>query len=125
MIQGGGSLSLALKSGQRLRISSNVLRQKLERDEAPEPGVLSFVNHTHAATAELFDDAVVRNGLSNKGERVSHWAGILVFAKTGCQRIARIAANCRSFLAMQEEASCPFVPLRQVRIIAPFTAPAA
>jgi hypothetical protein len=31
-----------------------------------ELGVFGFVNDTHTATAELFDDAVVRDGLADK-----------------------------------------------------------
>jgi hypothetical protein len=29
--------------------------------------ILGFVNHTHPATAQLLDDAVVRNGLPDHG----------------------------------------------------------
>ena len=32
-----------------------------------QPGVLSFINHTHTASTELFNDAVMRNGLANHG----------------------------------------------------------
>jgi hypothetical protein len=32
-----------------------------------EPRVLSFIDNTHPATTELFDDAVVRDGLANLG----------------------------------------------------------
>jgi hypothetical protein len=48
---------------QSLAISGYVFREKLEGHEAVEPGVLGLVDNTHPATAELLDDAVVRDGL--------------------------------------------------------------
>jgi hypothetical protein len=37
------------------------MRQKLERDEAVELEVLGFVDHAHAAAAELGEDFIVGN----------------------------------------------------------------
>src|ERR1039457_2548210 len=59
VIQRGGSLGLALKSGEYLRVASNILRQELEGDEAMQPSVLSLVHHTHTAATKFLDDAVV------------------------------------------------------------------
>ena len=67
MIQRGGGASLALEPAQRLPVASQIVRQELERDEATEPGVLRFVDHAHAAAAELLDDAVVGEGLADQG----------------------------------------------------------
>ena len=64
------SLGFALKAAECLRVFGDG-GQKLERDKATELHVLSFVNHTYPAAAELFDNAVMRNGLPN------HWAEIL------------------------------------------------
>ena len=36
-----------------------------QRDETMEAGVFSFVNDSHPATAEFFDDSVVRDSLTN------------------------------------------------------------
>ena len=44
----------------------NTFRQEFQRDEATKLGVLSLVNHTHAATAQLLDDAVVGDGLTDE-----------------------------------------------------------
>jgi hypothetical protein len=41
-------------------------RKKFQGDEAPEFGVLGFVDPTHAAAAKLLDDAVVRDGLADQ-----------------------------------------------------------
>src|ERR1700694_907130 len=58
MIEGRGGLGLAAKSLQRLAVFGDILGEKLQRDETVKPCVLSFVNNSHAAAAELFDDAV-------------------------------------------------------------------
>src|SRR5712692_161102 len=62
MIQSRRRLRLALEAGQCLRVSGNLLRQKLESDETVEPSVLSLIHNTHTPAAQLFDDAVVRDG---------------------------------------------------------------
>jgi hypothetical protein len=54
----------AAKTLQRLRILGNILGKELEGDRAAEHGVLGLVNHTHAATAQLLDDPVMRDGLA-------------------------------------------------------------
>jgi hypothetical protein len=51
-----------LQAGQCLRVSCNLLRQKLESDETVEPSVFGFVNDTHPPAAQPFDDAIVRDG---------------------------------------------------------------
>ncbi len=66
MIQRRCGFGFELKTGERLRIMSNLLGQELERDEAMQPHVLGLINHPHAAAAEFLDDAVVRDGLSNQ-----------------------------------------------------------
>jgi hypothetical protein len=39
--------------------------QEFQGNEAAEFGVLGFVDHTHAASADFFDDNVVRYGLAD------------------------------------------------------------
>src|SRR5690242_5602094 len=65
VIQSGSSLSLALESGKGLRIAGNIIGQEFEGDEAVQASVFNLINHTHAAPAELFDDAVVRDSLAD------------------------------------------------------------
>src|SRR6266571_97296 len=64
MIQSRRRLRLALEAGECLRVSGNLLRQKLESDETMEPSVLSLIDNTHSAATQLIDDAVVRDGLA-------------------------------------------------------------
>jgi hypothetical protein len=59
-----------------LRILSNLVREELEGNEAVQLYVLSFVDHTHPAAAQLPDDAVVRDGLAH------HWRRILLWGST-------------------------------------------
>jgi hypothetical protein len=52
-----------LKPGEGLRIPGDLFGQKLERDETVETSILRFVDDAHAATAKLFKDAVMGDGL--------------------------------------------------------------
>ncbi len=67
MVQGRRGARLSAKTFQRLRVFCNILRQELQSDKATEFDVLGLVDHTHPATAQLLDDAVVRDGLTD------HW----------------------------------------------------
>ena len=48
---------------------AEMMRQKFERDETVEFGVLSFVDNTHAAFTELLEDFVMRYGFANHNVR--------------------------------------------------------
>ena len=61
MIQRRSRTRFAAEALQRSRITRHIVRQELERDEASQARVLGLVDDTHAATAELFDNAIVRD----------------------------------------------------------------
>ena len=63
VVQGGGGLGFAAKSLERLAVLGEFFRQEFQGNEATETGVLGLVDDAHAAAAQLFDDAVVRDGL--------------------------------------------------------------
>src|ERR1039458_928883 len=63
--QCGGGLGFAVEAAERLRVFAYVVRQEFERDKATDFDILSLVDDTHAATAELLDDAIVRDGLTD------------------------------------------------------------
>jgi hypothetical protein len=63
MIQGRCGLRFALEAAQDLRVFRNLVRQELQGDKAVQLYVLSLVDHAHTTAAELFYDAIVRNGL--------------------------------------------------------------
>ncbi len=62
VIQCGGSLGFTLKAAQSLRIAGYFFGKKFQCDETVETRVFGFVDDAHAAAAEFFDDAVMRNG---------------------------------------------------------------
>ena len=49
--------------------AGNFIGQELQGDEAVQTSVLGLVHYAHAAAAELFDDAVVRDGLADHESR--------------------------------------------------------
>jgi hypothetical protein len=53
------------KALECLLVARDVIGEKLERYEPPQLGVFGLVNHAHAATTQLFDDVVMRNGLAD------------------------------------------------------------
>jgi hypothetical protein len=67
VIECGCSLGLAFKTCDCLSVTSNLVRQNFERHEAMETCVLCFKHNPHTAAAQLFDDAVVRDGLAYHG----------------------------------------------------------
>ena len=64
MVQGGCGLGFALEAGQRLRVAGHFLGQKLEGHKAVQTRVFRFVDDAHPAAAQLLDNAVVRNRLT-------------------------------------------------------------
>ena len=73
MVQGGGSFSFALESSDGLGIAGKLIGQELQGNEAVKPRVLGFVDDTHTAAAQLLDDAVVQDGLTDELGRRGHW----------------------------------------------------
>ena len=55
---------------QRISIRGHVTRKKLHRHRTMEAGVLSAIDHAHAATAEFRDDPVVRDSGADQGHGV-------------------------------------------------------
>jgi hypothetical protein len=52
-------------------IRAEMMGEKFQGDEALKLEVLGFVNHAHAAAAELFDDFVVGDGLAEHNSALS------------------------------------------------------
>jgi len=67
MVECGGGLRLALEATERLRVARHLVRQKLQRHHAVQAGVLSLEDNAHTAAAQLFQDAVVGDSLTNHG----------------------------------------------------------
>src|SRR5579863_8208046 len=99
MVQRRGGARFALKTFESLRIGCDVLGKKFESDEAAEFGVFGFVDDAHSAAAEFFDDAVMRNGLSDEGGGIGHredsMGGWLREANSECGTCSRWSGGCR------------------------------
>ena len=65
VVEGGAGLGLAPEPLQGDLVAEELLRQELQRDESVEAGVLGPVDDAHAPGAQLFDDAVVGDGLAD------------------------------------------------------------
>ena len=62
---------LASEAFERLWVVGNLIRQEFQGDETSEFDILGLVDHPHAASAQVFEDAVVRNGLADHGRKDS------------------------------------------------------
>src|ERR1700736_4767960 len=71
MIQGRGCSSFTLEPLKRLRIVCQFFREKLQCDVAAELQVFRLIHHTHTATAEFLEDAVMRDGLADHDTRAA------------------------------------------------------
>jgi hypothetical protein len=65
MIESGGGKGLALEAFAGRGIVFHFRGKKLQRDAAPQLEVFRFVDHAHPAAAELRQDAIVRDGLTD------------------------------------------------------------
>jgi hypothetical protein len=62
VVQGRCGTGLPAETLQRLRIMRQFLGKELQRNGAVKIGVHCLVNHAHTTPANLFKDAVARNG---------------------------------------------------------------
>jgi len=65
VVQSRRRLGLSSKSLNRGGTSLGLRRKKFQRNHALQAGVFRFVHYPHAATTQPFDDAVVRNDVTN------------------------------------------------------------
>ena len=93
MIQRRSRSGFAPETFQCLRVASDFVGQELERDKAARRGVFGLVDHAHAAAAELFDDAVVRDRLAD------HWRESYV-CKTGKSMKVNGVGQCVQSIAV-------------------------
>ena len=78
----------AVRASRRKRLSASgsparSWRQELQRDGRLQPRVLGFVDDAHAAAAELFDDAVVRQRLTDQSIGIGLGAVVAVVTAVG------------------------------------------
>src|SRR6185369_1936919 len=71
VIECRGSFGLSTKTAQCLRIVGDFIREELQGYEAVQSRILGLVNHTHPPSTQLFQDAVMRDGLADQLRRPS------------------------------------------------------
>jgi hypothetical protein len=69
MIESGGGTGFPLEALERGMVAGHRFGQKFQRDGAVELHVDGAINHTHPAAADLFDDAIVGDGLADHAKR--------------------------------------------------------
>ena len=77
VIQRRSSLGLALETFERRAIVGQLVRKKFQGNGTMEACVLGLINNAHSSTAELFDDAVVRNRAAKYWRGIGHWRCML------------------------------------------------
>jgi hypothetical protein len=60
-----------------LAVVGEGIGKKFQSDKSVKPSVLGFVHHTHAATADCFQNAVMRNGLADESVGGGYGADVL------------------------------------------------
>jgi len=65
VIQRRGRSSFAAEAVERDGIARRHIRQKFQSYHAAEARVFGFIDDAHAAAAEFFEDAVMRNGFAD------------------------------------------------------------
>src|SRR2546426_8078740 len=68
MIQRRGHSGFSPEARQRVRITDESRRKKLQGDRPGQLGVFRFVYDTHAAATNPFDDQIVRNRFADNGD---------------------------------------------------------
>ena len=72
MIERGGGFGFALKRSRACASWATSSGRNFSATTRSQARVFGFVNDAHAAAAEFFDDAVVRDGLAN------HWCSSVI-----------------------------------------------
>ena len=75
MVQQGGGAGLALEALHGFAVAGEIIGKKLDGDVAAEPHVFRFVDHAHAAAAQLTQNAVMGDRLADHGRTARTLAG--------------------------------------------------
>src|ERR1700758_3520825 len=89
VIQRGCRTRLSAKTLEGMWVLGQVVRKKLKRDKPSKRSVLGLVHNTHAAAAQLFDDAVVGDSFAD------HW-------NDAVRATSRLASLKASVVVIQE-----------------------
>ena len=67
MIEGRSGLRLTLEAGQCLRVAADLIGEEFQGNEPMEACVFGFINNTHPAATEFFDNTVMGDGFADHG----------------------------------------------------------
>jgi hypothetical protein len=116
VIEGRGSFGFALEAAKSLEVLRDIIGQEFQRDETVQLDVLGLIDDTHAAPAQLLQDAVVRDGFANHAQACygrsvgkSMEAVELAVSQKGCWRKIAITQLSLRFGRKAPEVSRPGV----------------
>ncbi len=89
MLQCGGCLGFVEKAFPCGLILRELGREELQRNGSLQPGVLGLVDDAHAAAAEVCEDPVVRDHLTNEGSHDSSFKWVHADKITQNKRIVK------------------------------------
>jgi hypothetical protein len=108
VIQSRGSARFALEAFEGLVVAGNIVGQELQCHTAAEAEVFSFIDHTHPATTEFFQDAIVGDRLPGNRARVRHER---ILGRARGQVNARWEGRLSSLAETRSENTPPLAPL--------------
>jgi hypothetical protein len=74
MVQCGRGSGFSAEAFQGLAVFAELAGKKFKGNKAIEAGVLGFVDHTHPAPTEFFENAIVGDGAADKRLELRHLA---------------------------------------------------
>src|SRR4029077_1844744 len=93
MVERGRRARFAPEALQRLMVSGYIVRKEFQCDKTAQLAVFSLVDHAHTTATKLFQDAIVRDGLTDHEGRYPSvkrmLGGIRKQVKPTCHRGAR------------------------------------
>src|ERR1700676_2352492 len=89
MIESGSGVGFTAKTLEHGWITGEIFRKEFDGNKTLQASVFGLVNNAHAATAESFQDAVMRK--SSAYERIGAWHGVHIrLAREGKSTNARV-----------------------------------
>src|ERR1700746_1597351 len=96
MVESGSSSRLAAKTFKGLGVLRHIIRQEFQSNKPPKLGILGFVDNAHTTSPDLFEDAVVRDGLANHVVDVITVAAAVPSGAAGRHNVGQSASRTRT-----------------------------
>src|SRR5215472_2329423 len=92
MVQCRRRSRFSAKALQSQRIFSEIIRQEFQRHKPAELSILGPVHHAHTASAQPFQNAVVREGFSDERVGIRH-SGAILGKRLGQVNVSRLICS--------------------------------